>query len=102
MRIAGCASLVYFREHVPYNLRLVLTDDEDNDDVLIIKVSKKVDAQAKSFAKKNSYDFHDISYNSCISSTSSTLLSLLSQMMSKGTVTKQVLSIAQSIQYNIN
>ena len=52
MRIASCASLLCFREHVPYNLRLILADDEDNNDILIRKVSKKVVAEVKSFAKK--------------------------------------------------
>lgn len=98
MRISGCASLLCLRDHVPENLKLVSATDSDPVSDVIKTIRREVGHKEKS----ETYDIGSFAWGRAIEDTSSTLLHLVSGLVSSGVVTKQSLSLSQSIQTMMN
>lgn len=94
MKVTGCANLICLQENLPSNLQL----EEANDYDPISDVVKIIAGEIKTNEKKNTYNLENFTYDEAVADTSKTLLQLISRLVSFGTVTKQFISIAQSIQ----
>lgn len=95
MRVDGCASLLCLREHIPKNLELVKANDSCDS---VSNVIKSITEEVRGKDKPETYDIGSFTFDKAVKDTSSTLLQLISGLVSSGTVTKQLISIAQSIQ----
>lgn len=97
MKIEGCASLIGFREQLPYKL---IQTEEASDDVdwlveTIVEECKSIPIT------RDFYDLGQFTQESSLKLTSPTLLSLISKLVSNGVVTRSSHSIAQSIQSHV-
>ena len=100
IRVDGCATLVGYRESIAKTLKVVQvveTDEKSSDSLL-----RKINREARS-VKYNSanYDLSEFTRANTIKATSPTLLTLISDLVSGGEVTKKSLSLSQSIQSHI-
>lgn len=97
IRVEGCATLVGYREAVAKILkvvRMVETDEKCSDSLL-----RKIKREGRSVKYNNAN--YDLSEFITIKATSLTLLTLISNLVSGGEVTKKLLSLSQSIQSHI-
>ena len=100
LTIQGCASIVGFREFVGKILKLskLETTDEEGEDVLV----RKITTEARGIPGNNKqYDLGDFTFSKTKENTSATLLRFLSKLISNGKVTKESMSLSQSIQFGI-
>lgn len=102
IRCDGCASLIGFKQFVGKTIKLVKTtegEEESDVDAMICKVHK----EARELTKSNNlfYDLGNFTHSSIIRQTSPTLLHLVSGLVSRYQVTKQSISLTQSIQSHI-
>jgi hypothetical protein len=100
VRVDGCATLVGFREIIAKHLKVVKVAETDESS--INSVVRQIKREARSI-KYNSahYDLSEFTQANTVKSTSPTLLKLISDLISEGEVTKQFLSLSQSIQSHI-
>jgi hypothetical protein len=100
VRVDGCATLVGFREIIAKHLKVVKVAETDESS--INSVVRQIKREARSI-KYNSthYDLSEFTQANTVKSTSPTLLKLISDLISEGEVTKQSLSLSQSIQSHI-
>ena len=96
----GCASVVAFRKFITRIMKLV-TQTNDDDEKYVDRVVRKVRSEVKAIVKCNDYDLNQFTYTKTCESTSETLLTLISQLVSKGEKNKAALTIAQCIQQHI-
>ena len=99
MRIDGCASLLCFRQYVPFHLNADVADGID--DNVVEQLAEQIRLEVKSIPIQKNYDITSFTYASAIEGTSNTLLSLIARLVSDGAVTKVSLSLAQSIQQHV-
>ena len=71
-------------------------DSEDVDDVV-----RRIRSEVSSIPLSRDYDLSDFCYDKAVKDTSETLLKLISMLVSKGTIDKKSLTLAQCIQQNI-
>ncbi len=99
LHIEGCASLLCFKKHLPYKIHQLEQDDSDTP---VSKVVDQIVTECKSMKPETSYKFSQFVKSNVIKQTSPTLLSLVSSLVSKGHITKESLSLSQSIQAHVN
>ena len=97
MKIAGCASLIAFREFLPYQLTKTEEEPEDHVDI----VAQKIVGECNKISNPCDYDLGQFVVENSCKLTSPTLLSLVTKLISKSEVTRPSHSIAQSIQSQI-
>ena len=98
MRIDGCASLLCFRQYVPFHLNADVADGID--DNVVEQLAEQIRLEVKSIPIQKNYDITSFTYASAIEGTSNTLLSFIARPVSDGAVTKVLLCLAQSFQLN--
>ena len=96
----GCASIIGFREVMGKSLNVVKLEFDDDDSVDTVVREIRTEARALKYQSGN-YDPGELTIGNILKQTSSTLLKLISMLVSNGTVTKQSLSLSQSIQAHI-
>ena len=99
MQIDGCASLLCFRQYVPFHLNADVADGID--DNVLEQLTEQIRQEVKSIPIQKNYDISSFTYASAVEGTSNTLLSLIARLVSDGAVTKTSLSLAQSIQHHV-
>ncbi|CAB4025349.1 Hypothetical predicted protein [Paramuricea clavata] len=100
IRVDGCATLVGYRESIAKTLKVVqvVETDEKSSDSLLRKIKRE--ARSVKYNSAN-YDLSEFTRANTIKATSPTLLTLISDLVSGGEVTKKSLSLSQSIQSHI-
>ncbi|KAH3814554.1 hypothetical protein DPMN_143056 [Dreissena polymorpha] len=93
LRIAGCASIVGFRDYVSKIVKISECED-------VTVQSIKTEACGISYRNKD-YDLSEFTTDTIKEQTSSTLLRFISKLISNGEITKSSMSLSQAIQYCI-
>ena len=96
----GCVSIIGFREVMGKSLNVVKLEFDDDDSVDTVVREIRAEARALKYQSGN-YDPGELTIGNILKQTSSTLLKLISMLVSNGTVTKQSLSLSQSIHAHI-
>ena len=96
LRANGCASIICFRKHLPATLKLVEANDCDE----VSELAKKIATELKSKSRKTveTYDLADFQFDKVKEDCNKNLLIFISNLISKGAVTKKSLCLSQSIQ----
>ena len=96
MKIEGCASLFSLRNHLAEKLKPEEpSDNEDN----LEEIVKQIKFETKNILKQNTYyNIDTLTKDGMINDTSETLLKLISKLVSKDIITRDSLSLSQSIQ----
>ena len=102
IRCDGCASLIGFKQFAGKTMKFVKTtthEEENEIDAIICKVQK----EARELTQSNNlfYDLSNFTHRNIIRQTSPTLLRLVAGLVSNYEVTKQSISLTQSIQSHI-
>ena len=79
MKIKGCASLICFREHVPYKLCMLDGDGDPCDNIAI--VAKQIVEEAQAIVQPRDYDLSQFVGEVSVKLTNCSLLSLVSKLM---------------------
>ena len=96
--MVGCSSIIGFREVIGQLLKL--EKDDDVNKVHVNAVVEEVKSEVK-VERLRDYDLSEFTYERTVASCSPTLLHLISQLVSNGEISKEALSITQSIQQHI-
>ena len=101
LRMEGCATIIGFKEFASKNLKLVQTDAADEESVIdvVVRTVKKEARAVKGSA--TDYELAQFTYAHTLAHTSSTLLTLVSELVSDGKVSKKSISLSQAIQTHI-
>ena len=96
LSVSGCASIIYFRKHLPVTMKLIEANNNDK----IIDVAKKITAEVKSNSPKpmHIYNLDDYRFEKVKEACNANLLCFISNLVSKGVITKKSLCLTQSIQ----
>ena len=97
VRVDGCATIVGFCESIAKSLKIVKGDDMDERSIASVVRQIKHEARSVKYNSAN-YDLSEFTQANTIKATSPSLLKLVSDLVSGGTVTKKSLSLSQSIQ----
>ena len=96
--ISGCASLLFFKDHLPSCIRIEKV--EDDEEAMITKMTDTIMAECKALPKLG-YEVGKFTQSEAIKSTSHTLLTLVSSLASCGKTSRASLTLAQAIQSHI-
>ena len=97
MHVSG---LLCLRHCVPLHINVV--ENEDSTDDTSECVAQQIMAEVKALPKQRNYDLSSFTVSSTVKETSKTLLSLVSNLVSGGKITRVSLSLACAIQYYIS
>ena len=98
MKMNGCASLVAFKQYIPYKLCKVGNEEDGSIDNVVEQIRKEV----KEIVPPKGYDMGQFDKSTSIKATSPTLLTLISRLISNDDITRRSHSIAQTIQTQIS
>ena len=102
IRCDGCASLIGFNGFVGSMMQLVKVngDDEESEIDAIIRMVRR---EAREVTKSSNlfYDLSNFTHRNTVGQTSATLLGFVSALVSNSQISKQSLSLSQSIQSHI-
>lgn len=98
----GCSSVIGFKNFVG-GLLIFVKAGADDEMTEVDTVIHQMQKEARKVTKSNNlfYDLGNFTHNNMISQTNTTLLHLVSSLVSNGEVTKQSLSLTQSIKSHI-
>ena len=99
MQVSGCASIIGFRNHIPYTLQLV---DDDQDDESVDNLVSKIKQETSVLLGISNYDLSQFTLDKTVGNTSSTHLDIVSKLVSGDVINKQSVSLAQSTQQHVN
>ena len=97
--IVGCDSVVGFKANLGQLIKIVKVDSKTNDD--LDKLVKKIQGEILAKPRPTDYNLSEFSRDKVIENTSETLLKLVSDLVSDGSITKQSLTLAQCIQQHL-
>ena len=100
IQVEGCNTLVGFKKFVTRSLKLETLTKSDTDSSLDNLV-RRVKAEVADIPLPRDYNLRYFTREKCIEDTSETLLKLLSHLISDGEISKESLTLAQCIQYNM-
>ena len=100
MHDPGYETEIGLKKNVRATLKMTRkTMEEDIED--IDNVVRRIKTEVSSMPISSDYDLSDFRFNKVVEDTSKTLLKFISILVSKGTITKKSLTLAQCIQQHI-
>ena len=100
IHVPGYETEIGLKKNVRATLKMTRkTMEEDIED--IDNVVRRIKTEISSIPISHDYDLSDFRFNKVVEDTSQTLLKFISMLVSKGTITKKSLTLAQCIQQHI-
>ena len=99
INVPGCETEAGLVKNIRGSLKMVKKTMMEGDSAE--ELTRRIKAEVTGINQPHHYDLSEFTYQKILDATSTTLLSLISQLVSDGKVTKKSLSLAQCIQQHI-